>query len=247
MNGTSLKDKAREFGIHFSEYKKQINPEIAWYPHSTLANFIHLEDFFNKYPLDTLVYSDRIADIGAADGDLAFFMGSLGYRVDIIDYAPTNYNGLMGARALQDALSTKNDVQVFEVNLDEQFSLPESRYSLIFCLGILYHFKNPYYVLEALSKKCAYLVMSTRVAKFTPDGRYIGGSSLAYLLSPNESNNDQTNYWVFTESCLERLVNRAGWDLIHKKCVGNIVASNPSDGDKDERCFMLLRSRVGSQ
>jgi hypothetical protein len=247
MDGTALKGKAREFSVQLKEYKKQINPDIAWYPYSTLANFTHLEDCFNQVSLEMLVNQERIADIGAADGDLAFFMGSLGYRADIIDFAPTNNNGLQGARALQQASTTKNDIRVFEINLDEQFSLPENGYSLIFFLGILYHLKNPYYVLEALGKKCKYLVLSTRVARWTPDGRDITGSPMAYLLGPKESNNDSTNYWIFTEFCLERLVGRTGWDVVYKKCVGNLTDSNPSDGSKDERCFMLLRSKLASR
>lgn len=187
---------------------------------------------------------NRVADIGAADGDLAFFMNNLGYVVDIIDYASTNYNGLKGVRALVEALNVSTSVHILERNIDEQFLLPTERYDLIFFLGILYHLKNPYYILETLSKKSKHLLLSTRIAKYTPDGINISGSSVAYLLNPDESNNDSTNYWIFTELCLERIVNRAGWSILYKNTVGDTFSSNPSDSDKDERCFMLLRSKV---
>ena len=244
MNGEMLRSKAMDFHKYLEIIKNDINPPFPWYPYGTLNNFIHLEQCFNNFPLQKLTSVNRVADIGAADGDLAFFMSSLGYFVDIIDNEPTNYNGLRGVRALAKALNAEKSVSILKRDIDEQFTLPTERYDLVFLLGILYHLKNPYYILEILSKKSTHLLLSTRVAKYTPDGRNLSGASVAYLLNPDESNNDATNYWIFTESCLERIVKRAGWNILYKNTVGDTSTSNPSDADKDERCFLLLRSTV---
>ena len=47
--------------------------------------------------------SGRVADIGAADGDLAFFLEELGFSVDVIDNEYTNFNKLDGIRILKKA------------------------------------------------------------------------------------------------------------------------------------------------
>lgn len=244
INGVKLKQAALEYESVLNDIKRNIKTNIRWYPYGTLNNFIHLEECFNVYPLEKLVSKNIIADIGAADGDLAFFLNHyIGNSVDIIDHGPTNYNGLQGARALVHALGVQASVFVHEIDIDNHFFLPRDGYDLVFFLGILYHLKNPFYVLENLSRKSRHLILSTRVARYTPDGQTIAGKPLVYLLHPTESNNDATNYWIFSEYALERLVGRAGWDILYKTTVGDRISSNPSDPQKDERSFMLLRSR----
>ncbi len=43
----------------------------------------------------------KIADIGAADGDLAFFLEKQGLSVDVIENESTNFNRLEGAQILK--------------------------------------------------------------------------------------------------------------------------------------------------
>jgi len=64
----------------------------------------------------------HIADIGGADGDNAFFLEQLGYSVDIIDNGPTNFNGLRGAKLLNDSIG--GNVRLYNVDLDTQFRCP---------------------------------------------------------------------------------------------------------------------------
>ncbi len=243
MNGDTLKAAADDFRVRIDELRTRLPRDFEWYPYGTLLNFIHLRDIFNDFPLTALTTSRHVADIGAADGDIAFFMASMGYDVDVIDYAPTNANGLKGLRALAAAMPLPGKVNLIERDIDSQFELPQSSYDLVFLLGILYHLKNPYYVLEKLSRHTRHLLVSTRVMKFAPDERYLGGLPVAYLLDPDESNNDATNYWILTESALRRLVHRAGWDVLRLGTVGDTQTSNPSSASRDERAFALLKSR----
>lgn len=186
-------------------------------------------------------------DIGCADGDLAFFLESLGFEAQVIDYAPTNFNSLRGVKLLKQALSSS--VVIHEINLDAQFSVPQQAYGLVFFLGILYHLKNPFYVLEALAHTTEYCLISTRIAKFNarfskPDRRTnLSQIPVAYLLDDLESNNDSTNYWIFSDAGLRRILKRTGWEVCDYITVGNTANSDPASGEGDERAFCLARSR----
>lgn len=242
MSGVELQNESSSFYKRLEKVKAGINPAFEWYPYGSLGNFIHLQNVFDKYPLKSLIgKSLKTLDIGAADGDLAFFLESLGYSSDIIDFPPTNFNGLRGARAIKDAIGSK--VNIYEADLDSQFPTLVEKYGLIFFLGILYHLKNPYYVLETLSHSTEHMLISTRIAKYTKDGTLISNHSLAYLLGPTEANNDSTNYWIFSQQGLEQILRRTGWEIIELFTVGDKVKSNPSDQHHDERAFALLKSK----
>jgi 2-polyprenyl-3-methyl-5-hydroxy-6-metoxy-1,4-benzoquinol methylase len=196
----------------------------------------------NRCLLD-LAQGKPIADIGAADGDLAFFLEQqYQMSIHIIDHAPTNFNSLRGARRLKEAFAST--VEIHDINLDEYDDLPESSYGLIFFLGILYHLKNPFHTLEALSHRSRHCLLSTRIAKYSPDrGVEFSGLPIAYLLDATESNNDSTNYWIFTASGLKRIIDRTEWDILEFKTFGDLVQSDPASQEHDERAFCLLRSR----
>jgi tRNA (mo5U34)-methyltransferase len=225
---------------------KQANadPGFTWYGYDILANLWHIEGLLGSVHSELLgeIEGQPIADIGAADGDLAYFMERLGFEVDVLDFAPTNWNGLRGARRLRELLQSK--VSIHEIDLDSQFALPRERYGLVFLLGILYHLKNPFFVLEKLARHSAHLLLSTRIARQTADRKLaLEGAPLAYLLDPQECNNDATNYWIFSMPGLLRLVDRCGWDVLAQRRVGDVGASDPSSPEHDERAFLLLRSR----
>lgn len=242
MNGDLLEKESSSYARNLEKVKSGIDAQFPWYPYGSLNNFIHLKRIFNKYSLDTLVGKElKTLDIGAADGEMSFFLESIGYKSDIIDYPPTNFNGLRGARLIKQEL--RSNVNIFEADLDSQFQPLNSRYGLIFFLGILYHLKNPYYVLETLSRSTEHLIISTRVAKFTTDGTRISNYPVAYLLAPDESNNDATNYWIFSLKGLERIFDRSGWEIMEMYTVGDTTQSNPSDQHHDERAFALLKSK----
>ena len=142
--------------------KRALAPsEFGWYPYGTLNIFHVLSDLLTGDNRDFLsrVGDGLVVDIGAADGDLAFFLESLGYRAHIADFAPTNFNNCRGMRLLKQALNSS--VEILEVDLDSQFKLPADRYELAFFLGILYHLKNPYLALESLAKQARYAFRST--------------------------------------------------------------------------------------
>jgi len=228
------------------ERKHRANPDKAfWYPYGALSNVVHLNNLLqgDHRDLSSLIKDRPVLDIGAADGDMAFYLESYGCTGEIVDHAPTNFNGLRGARLLKEVLGSS--VEIHDVDLDSQFTLPGVSYGLILFLGILYHLKNPYYVLEELAKRTEWCLVSTRVAGYTPDSRVdISSYPVAYLLDPTECNNDPTNFWIFSHTGLRRLFERTGWEISEYMAAGDTVHSDPAHADRDERAFALLRSRV---
>src|SRR5206468_8152945 len=89
-----------------------------------------------------------------------------------------------------------------------------------------------------------YCFLSTRIARQTDKGQQISQGPIAYLLVPNECNNDSTNFWIFSEEGLKRLINRTGWSLLSYLSIGVTPNSTPADPERDERAFCLLRSEI---
>jgi hypothetical protein len=237
--------ESREFERLLTATKRELAPaDIPWYPYGTLTNFVHLDRLLTgrNRELLTLIGEHPVADVGGADGDMCFFLERKGVRdVDMIDFGPTNYNSLRGARWLRDRL--RSNVAIHEVDLDAYFTWPRSDYGMVFFLGVLYHLKNPYYVLESLAHVTRYCLLSTRVARLGADRKTrMKDQALAYLLAPGEANNDPTNYWIFSEVGLRRLLQRTGWVLLDYLSVGDTRSSDPVSAAGDERAFALLHS-----
>jgi len=181
--------------------------------------------------------------MGAGDGDLAFLFESLGVPVHAIDHPAINYNRMTGIHTLKKALRSSVDIQTLD--LDTQFALAERVYGLVLLFGVLYHLKNPFYVLEALARYSEYCLMSTRIARVSPDGQIrIESLPVAYLVGERETNNDPTNFWIFTQPGLIRLIDRCGWEILEFMTIGSKSDSDPVSAGRDERAFCLLRSRT---
>ena len=256
MDIAEIAQRAVAFRLEIDAEKQRLAPQdFGWYPYGTLHNFGLLENLLtgaNRQLLD-LAGDAPIADIGAADGDTAFFLESLGYRAHAVDFPPTNYNGCRGMRLLKGARASS--IVIHEVDLDARFDLPGERYGLAFFLGILYHLKNPFGALESLARSARHAVVSTRVVRYNLAPKARGDSDLnrervelrtlpvAYLVGSDETNNDATNYWMFSEAGLRRTLDRTGWDVLDFMTAGNKTTSDPATGEGDERAFCLLRSR----
>ncbi len=227
-----------------SSIKQETPDPSPWYPYDIMATFLHLNAVLTGEYRTLIGNSEEepIADIGGADGDLAFFLESLGYHVDFVDHTPTNMNRLRGVRALREALHSS--ITITDVDLDSQFVLPHDHYRLVIFLGILYHLKNPFYALEHLAHASHYCLLSTKVARCTTDHKHdLQSLPVAYLLDAYEANNDATNFWIFSDTGLRRILNRTGWDICGYHTVGNTTDSDPATPARDERAFCLLQSR----
>lgn len=221
---------------------KSIPDDFAWYGYDSLSNLYHFPLLFpGKLGelFDTI--DGPIADIGGADGDLTFLLDREGHDAHLIDHPESNWNGMTGAYRLRELL--ESSAGIHEVNLDTQFALPHERYELVIFLAILYHLKNPFFVMERLARHARRMILSTRIARQTRSGGVtFGDEPLAYLLGPAECNNDASNFWIFSLAGLERLAARTGWEIRVVYTVGDEEASNSRDADHDERAWMMLES-----
>lgn len=231
---------APAFREQILKLKAGANVDFQWYLYETMAILSNIAPLITSDYDGLFRRPKRVADIGAADGDLGFYFSSLGFDVDIYDYGPTNMNGLKGARCLKQALPS--DARVIEIDLDSQFNL-SGQYDLVFFMGLLYHLKNPFYALERLAKHTRYAFISTRIARhFRAGTQDVWDIPAAYLLAPDECNNDATNYWIFTDAGLKRLIERTGWRLISYH-VHELPHSNPQDQSLDERAHAFIEAR----
>jgi hypothetical protein len=234
------------FGRNLRQVKEQIVPrDFEWYRYDSMGNLNHLDALLEGHFRDIvrLAGADPVLDFGCADGDFAFFLESLGLHVLAFDHGRTNHNGMKGVRALKEKLGSK--VEVHEVDLDSGFQLPAGQYGLAVVLGILYHLKNPFYVLETIAKQARYCLLSTRVTRYLPDRKTdMSQVPMAYLLGETELNEDNSNFWIFSETGLRRIIERSHWRILNFKTVG-AEDSDPVSLQYDQRVFCLLQSIHG--
>ena len=240
---TELVTEARRFGERVRLAKARIGDAgFEWYPYDTLSALGHLEKLLSAPHRGLLDGRGRVLDMGSQDGELAFFLESLGYQVIAADHPAYNHNGMRGIRALKAALGSR--IEIHEIDVDRPFTLPHDTYDLVIFLGILYHLRNPFYVLEELSRRTTHCLLSTRVARRLADGTPLpAGAALAYLLGEDELNQDNSNYFIFSEPGLRVMLARSHWQIRDYLALGDTFLSDPVHAQHDERAFCLLRSR----
>jgi tRNA (mo5U34)-methyltransferase len=261
MKKPTLAAQAHKFGQNLKALKQRtsLNGGMHWYPWDSLAAMHVLDTFLggDAEALREMIGGGCVLDAGCGDGDVAFFLESfLGEtppaepgraRVDAIDHAPTNYNGMAGVRTLKRALNSSVDLHA--VDLDTRPHLPGSNYGLTIMLGVLYHLKNPFLVLETLARHSRHIFLSTRIASRTPDHKLDFGSlPMAYLVDEDELNHDSTNFWIFSEEGLKRIVRRAGWNV--RRCMstgGSASSADPVTPQGDVRAYILAESRLSAR
>lgn len=244
-NIQELASAARLFHNRLAEIKRSNRSgEFGWYPYDSFSVFPVLNAMLKdeRTQLVELAGAAPVLDIGCGDGDLSFFFESLGCGVLAIDNRNPNFNRTLGFRSLHAALGSS--VEFLMCDLDAGLNLVGRTFGLALCLGVLYHLKNPFGFLEALARCARYCLLSTRIAQVTQLGTRIVDEPIAYLLNPFETNNDASNYWIFSEAGLRRILERTGWDLCDYTTTGCPDGSNPTHSDRDQRAFCMVRSKL---
>ena len=240
----ALIDSAAAFRRRVAQAKRDLGAvDFEWYPYDTISALNHLNRLLTG-PDRALLSAPkmRILDVGPGDGELSLLFESLGHEVVAVDHHLYNHNGLRGLRALTRAFSSA--VEIHEVDLDRNFDLPHPHYDLVVFLGVLYHLRNPFHVLEKLAAHSSQCLLSTRIARRFPGGKRMPENlALAYLLDDRESNDDDSNYFVFSETGLRVMLERSYWEIRAFMTTRQDDISEPARLDRDERAFCLLKSR----
>jgi len=239
-----LQIAAAAFNVKLNEAKQSLGTQdFEWYPHDTFGSTRPLDAFLPNGVelLKKLAGNLPVLEVGGGDGQLSFFLESLGCTVDAVDYPPANPNGMRGIRVLKEALGS--GVNIHTLDVDATTALPRPLYGLTLFMGVLYHVRNPFHVLELLAEHSQFCLLSTRIARRTPRGAPMAEEALAYLVADEELNGDRSNYWIFSETGLQRLLERAGWKVRGLVKAGNTKNSNPVRPDRDERATCLVESR----
>jgi hypothetical protein len=238
-----LLTQAAAFGKTIQQAKRALAVDFEWYPYDTLSALWHIDRLLAPEHRAVLTARRaRVLDFGSQDGELAFFLESLGFDVVAADHPAYNHNGMRGIRALKSAMGSR--IAIHEIDADRPFTLPHDSYDLVLFLGILYHLRNPFYVLEELARRSTHLLLSTRIARAYPGGAPMPPDlAIAYLLRENELNLDDSNYFIFSEPALRVLLERTHWDVRDFLTLGATASSDPIRPDRDERAFCYARSR----
>jgi hypothetical protein len=126
-----------------------------------------------------------------------------------------------------------SSMEIFELDLDDRFEMPDQQYPLAFCLGLIYHLKNPLYTLETLAKHVSYAVFSTRVIANSKDM-----PAMAQLLDDGELNNDDSNHWIFTTPGFKKALKKCKWEVLE-------YLSLRVGSSSDQRDFCFVKSKFG--
>jgi len=246
-----LCERAKVFGEKLTSLKSRMSPgPFIWYPYQSLSALPLLDRTLtgDSRQLLDLAGAGTILDIGCADGDLAFFFESLGHTVEVVDNPITSFNAMCGVRALKNSL--RSSIAIHSLDIDKSLALPSDDYGLVLLLGVLYHLKNPFLVLENLAKRARYCLLSTALTAVAPQVKSdVSSSPLGFLASERELNGDATVFWIFTDSGLRRLLERTNWEICDYRIFSteDRWKEDPDRPIADLRAFCLLRSKFADQ
>ena len=87
---SKLVRKARRFSHRLDRVKRRnASPDSGWFPYPVMDNLGAIEGLLSEHNQDLFsrIGNGPLADLGAADGDLTFFLEAQGFDVDLVDMA----------------------------------------------------------------------------------------------------------------------------------------------------------------
>jgi tRNA (mo5U34)-methyltransferase len=116
VNISELASSAGGFRSEFEAAKSRAAAkDFPWYPYDSLSNFTWLDRLLTGTNRDfgKLVGKSPILDVGCADGATSFFLEKAGFDVDVLDYPPTNFNGMRALQALKPVLNSNIGIHAY--------------------------------------------------------------------------------------------------------------------------------------
>jgi len=168
-----------------------------------------------------------LADVGASSGYFSFEANRRGAEVDAFDYRHSDNSGF----GLAQHINGMYDVDHHHVNiLDSIDWCTMGYYQVVLCMGLLYHTPDPYKALV----NCAYLAGKRLIVEsYCADntGLAVGCAipAMVFLSDPyrfpgrGQPNDDRSNFWCFTSTCLRLMVEDIGFSVDRCEVIGQRV------------------------
>jgi tRNA (mo5U34)-methyltransferase len=166
----------------------------------------------------------RVLDLGARDGYFSFECERRGAsEVVALDYVPADQTGFEICKKILNSNVNYINNNVYSI---DKSSLGD--FDLVLCLGLIYHLRHPVLAIDRIYdvlKKDGTLILETHVIDgglVDQENQWISLSSIdphlsemqmAQFYAGGKLNNDISNFWAPSLSCLEGIVSNSGFSI----------------------------------
>jgi len=185
-----------------------------------------------------------LADVGASNGYFSFEARKRGARVAAFDFRHKDNSGF----GLAQYINGLDDIDHHQINVLDLTADAYGRYDVVLALGLLYHTSDPYLALTncASLARTRLLIESYCIDASLPE-ELRAEPIMRFMPDParfpahGHVNHDSSNFWGFTSTCLQRMVEDLAF-AVHRMDVRSdrvlIDAERTSTDPKDTRLWL---------
>jgi tRNA (mo5U34)-methyltransferase len=163
----------------------------------------------------------RVADVGASNGFFSFEARKRGAQVVAFDFRHKDNSGF----GLAQYINGMFDIEHYHVNVLDLTPDRFGQFDVVLALGLLYHVSDPYRALANCAALAAkrLLIESYCIDATMPDGLN-DEPVMKFISDPvrfprqGQPNDDPSNFWGFTSTCLRRMVEDIGFNVTRINC-----------------------------
>ena len=184
--------------------------DIQWFHRVTLRDgrvtpgLVDVANHESRYLFDRLDFAGKsVLDIGCWDGYFSFTAEQRGaQRVVSLDDPDFRWGGLDGYHFLHEHFQSRAEWRRGSI-----FTLPDERFDIVLCYGVLYHVNDP---LTAMIN-CFHAARQEVVFE---GAFYVSQEPTLFLLAPREFHDDPTNIYALSTGYLEKVAVMCGFELV---------------------------------
>lgn len=172
------------------------------------------EALWHELQLPADMHGMSLADVGASNGYFSFEARKRGARVVAFDVRHKDNSGF----GLAQYINGLSDIEHHQINILDVQPGEHGPFDIVLAMGLLYHTPDPYRALAncaALSRE-RLVVKSYCIDELLP-GRLASDPVMRFIPDPqrfpgqDQPNADRSNFWGFTATCLQRMLEDVGF------------------------------------